>query len=150
MYKIFFRNLLIVTCLGVSFSAVAVAVDYTARHSKQKRELAQKKELAQKDGKDQCSDKDMRAIKKSNRKAKNEIDSWYELVEASRRLELSTEEVNVDKLIKQVRENFFISEQYISMQAVYKRCNQEFPITPLPFWLPKSFYGTLGATVTPL
>ena len=150
MYKIFFQTLLVVTCLGISFSAVAV--EYTARHSKQKKEAAQKL------GKSQCSDKDMRAIKKFNRKAKNENEDWQEFNELSSQFARGTAKLTKSKIKKitaqekkEVGKNLFSSDEYAAMKAVYKRCNRDAPMmeVAMPFWMPASLNGALGAKTMP-
>ncbi len=148
MYKIFFQTLLVVTCLGVSFSAVAV--EYTARHSKQKKEAAQKL------SKSQCSDKDVRAIKKFNRKAKNEIENWHEQNELNDKFMRGTQRLTKSKIKKitakekkLVGKNLFISDEYTAMKAVYKRCNRASPMikVSMPYWMPVSLHGAFGAQV---
>lgn len=151
MYKIFFQTLLVVTCLGISFSAVAV--EYTARHSKQKKEAAQKL------SKSQCSDKDIRAINKFNRKAKSEIKDWHERNELSNNFARGTTGLTKKEILKTAKKanklvgkNFFSSEKYTAMKAVYKRCNRDAPMikVSLPFWIPDNLYGALGTKITPM
>lgn len=141
MNKIFFRTLLIVSFVGVSFSAFAV--DYTAKHSKSLKhnKTAPHSRYANENG---CTKKDMRAIKKFARRAKNEIEKWDEINEESekfargeptgltkRQLIRKSEKLNE-------KEHFFISERYMSMKVVYKRCSLKMPMITVPvlYWVP--------------
>ena len=152
MYKIIFRTLLVFVCFGISFAAVAV--DYTARGAHSKKTVSHKVET------NQCSDKDIRAIKKFDRKAKNEIEKWYETNEFSSQIVRGTTGMTTRELIKMskkmdteelLRENFFVSNRYRAMKVVYKRCDRKRPMiqTPSVFWLPEQFQGVLGTDVTP-
>ena len=152
MYKIFFRALLVVTCLGISFSAVAI--DYTAKSSKKvSRHTKHSDKLVNNKG---CTNKDMRAIKKFDRKAKKEIEEWHERNEFSNQIVRGATGLSTKELIKRskkvdvdemVRGNFFASNKYIAMQKVYKRCNLKSPMIKIPpmFWLPGDYKNILGA-----
>lgn len=152
MYKTLFRFLLVVTFFGISFSAVAI--DYTAKHSKKSsRHTKSSDKLVNDKG---CTNKDMRAIKKFDRKAKNEIEEWHERNEFSTQIVrgatgLSTKElirmskkIDVDEI---VGGNFFTSDKYTAMKKVYKRCDLKAPMIKIPpmFWLPGDHQDVLGA-----
>ena len=137
---------MVVTFLGISFSAVAI--DYTAKSSRHGSK--NQKEVSQKADKNKCSGSDMRAIKKFDRKAKSEIEEWYERNEFSNQIVRGTTghtEYELIKIAKKVdvnelvSENFFVSEEYIAMKVVYDRCDLKPPMIKLPdmIMLPEAF-----------
>ncbi|PCI97078.1 MAG: hypothetical protein COB14_09440 [Alphaproteobacteria bacterium] len=136
MNKIFFRTLLILTCLGVSFSAVAI--DYTAKGSKSTKYEKKKSRGADKN---RCSKKDIRAIKKFDRKGKKAIEELHELGEFGERIVSGMTGLTSEEIIDQTEDpelGFFKSEKYMNMKVVYKRCDRKMPKIEAPklFWMP--------------
>lgn len=137
MNKIFLRTLLVLTCLGVSFSAVAI--DYTAKGSKSTR---YEKDKSREVDKNLCSKKDIRAIKKFDRKGKKAVEALHEFGEFGEQIVSGTTGLSSEEIIK-LTENpdpkleFFGSEKYKNMKAVYKRCDRKRPKieTPKMFWM---------------
>ena len=152
MYKIFFRTLLVVTCLGISFSAVAI--DYTAKSPKKSsRHTKHSEQVVNNKG---CTNEDMRAIKKFDRKAKKEIEKWHERNEFSNQIVRGATGLSTKELLKIAKKvdvgeivggNFFTSDKYMVMQKVYKRCDLKSPMIKMPpmFWLPGDHKNILGA-----
>ncbi len=142
--------MLVVTCFGISFSAVAI--DYTAKSSKNTHKNT--KHLGKPVKDKGCSDKDMRNIKKFDRKAKKEIEEWHERNEFSNQIVRGATGMSTKELIKVgdkvdveeiVGNNFFTSNKYKAMQKVYKRCGLKAPMIKMPpvFWLPDTHQSIL-------
>ncbi|MBK9585897.1 MAG: hypothetical protein KA099_10630 [Alphaproteobacteria bacterium] len=144
------RKLLLLGFMTLGFGRVfsfghAYAVNYTAlpgESLKSEKSREKDSENTQKQGayEDKCSEKDIKNIRKYDKKFKNFVEDQDDLIKGAG-IETLDSDASKRSDLEQLFESFteyLTSEEHEAVVASYKECKLEMPILPdqRPFWLP--------------